>query len=81
LNEKSEDEGFTIELLQIEILGENCLFDKVRNPGKSGKVKARVKDADEVINCKSRYSIFFRITNSDGESLYFNLDPFLRGKS
>ncbi len=77
VDEKSEDEGFSIKIEQIEIIGENCLFHRVRLPGKKGKVQATVKKLDK--DCKSTYAIWFSILNKEGESVAFRLDPKLKG--
>ena len=79
VDETSEEHHFSIKIEQIEIIGENCLFNRVRLPGKKGKVKAEVKEFEG--ECNSTYAIWFSLWNEVGESVAFRLDPKLRGST
>ena len=76
VDSNSREKGYTIRILQIEIIENDCAFRNVIIAGKSGKVIATVKkNASE--ECKSRYAIWFELENQSGDTRVFRLDPWV----
>ena len=76
VDDESKSLGFSLRLLQIQILDPKCdIFPRMIIPGKrSDKIVARVNRSAD---CKTGYKVWFSIDSPNGETMVFGLDPWI----
>jgi hypothetical protein len=76
VDDESKALGFSLRLLQIQILDPKCdVFPRSIIPGKrSDKIVARVNRSAD---CKTGYVLWFSIDSPNGDTMVFGLDPWI----